>query len=234
MLAGSNGAQSQPRQVIRIASTEGLPYLTEPMKAVVLEAYRRIGVQVEIVPDIPIARVAVGTNSGTYDAALAGSANVGIHYPDVLRTSEPVYWIEYGTFAIKNLPSEKVKDWTALKASSLRIGARQGHHLLQTRLGEHGFYGVTTDDSLVRMLFADRIDVVVGAVNGLRWQRIHAASDIADQISKVRQLSTLERVPMYHFINKKNADLVPRIDEALRKMESDGTLARLLAEQISK
>jgi polar amino acid transport system substrate-binding protein len=234
MLAGSNYAQSEPQQVIRIAAQEGLPYLTEPVKAVVIEAYRRIGVRVEIVPNIPLARVAVDTNSGVYDAALAGNASAGDRYPNVLRTTEPVYWVEYGTFAIKSLSSEQVKDWAALKASSLRIGGRQGHHLLQSRLGVKGFYGVSTDDSLVRMLLADRIDIAIVAVDSLSWEILHVPSDLADQISKVRQISLLERVPMYHFINKRYAALIPRFDEALKKMESDGTLARLFAQKPSK
>lgn len=217
-----------PLQTIRIASQEGVPYLTEPIQRVLIEAYRRIGIKAEIVPNVPITRAAVDTNSGFYDAALAGNANAGDKQPNTLHTKEPVYWVEYGTFAIKTVPPDQVSNWAALKASSLRIGGRQGHLLLTLRLGERGFYGVASDDSLLRMLLADRIDIMLGTTNSLTWEMANGPADLAEQISKVRQVSTLERVPMYHYLNKKHADLVPRLDEALRKMESDGTMAKLL------
>jgi polar amino acid transport system substrate-binding protein len=78
-------------------------------------------------------------------------------------------------------------------------------------------------DGAIRMLRAGRCDAMV--INQFIWleiDRLHVGPFCLAS-------STLETFELYHYVNRRHADLVPKLTEIFTKMRQDGTTERLLA-----
>lgn len=227
LLASANlRAELQTMPVVRIAVQEGTPYASQPIKAVVAEAYRRINHKAEFSPDLPLARAAVAVDSGDYDGALAGSAGAQAKYPNVVAGTVPVLWLDYEVLGISEKPESSLNSWAELKKSSLSIAGRLNYILLNNRLGERRYTHVTSEKSVLLMLQAGRVDVAVMSHQAYAWV-LAEHPELANSAAKIRRLATLERAPLFHYVHAKNAHLLPALDKALQEMERDGTMARL-------
>ncbi len=69
------------------------------------------------------------------------------------------------------------------------------------------------------LLLAGELDVLVD-------ERRHSQREIVFMgVDSVRILEpSIEKIPLYHYVHKKNADLIPKLTRVLEKMTDDGKI----------
>lgn len=77
-------------------------------------------------------------------------------------------------------------------------------------------------DNIVRMVKLGRCDVAV--IPAAVWLALDAA-----ELKGVTELKIMQRWPLYHYVHKSRADLVPPLTAALQAMQRSGYIAERLA-----
>jgi polar amino acid transport system substrate-binding protein len=185
---------------------------------VVREAYRRLGIVIATKP-LPNERALVAADAGETGGDLIRIAGLESRYPNLIRVPEPVLFFD--SIAFTTGLRFPVSGWDSLRPYHLCV-------LRGNKLAELGTEGMSRDiaptiETMGRMVVAGRCQVAV--MGRLVWLEI-------DRLG-LKPLISLEppvqSVPLYHYVHRRHADLVPKLAEALRQMRADGTSARLSA-----
>ncbi|UZP66723.1 transporter substrate-binding domain-containing protein [Desulfovibrio mangrovi] len=202
-------------QVYRISAFD--METAQSLVPIVVEAYRRIGITVEIVP-LPGERSLVMANRGEVDGELARIPLIGELYPNLIQV--PVSIGSYDGVAFSKSSVPPVQDWDDLR--KYRVGVEIGVKFAET--GTRGMDVVSFDDrrKMFEMLGVGKIDVAVHLRE--TGQAELRALGITDVYAHEKPLTLLV---MYHYVHRKHAMLVPQLAKALEEMEKDGTMARL-------
>lgn len=214
LLAQTGAAEAKPYLISQI---EGDP-LSGRAFEIVREAYRRIGLeaQVELLPN---ERGIVSADSGDTDGDTIRMAGVEGRYPNLVRVPEAV--LNYDTIAFTSGLKFKVDGWDSLRPYSLCV-------IRGMKLAEKGSEGmqrelVSSSESVMRMLKAGHCQVaILGEAIWLEIDRLGTGP--------LRALEPpVETTPLYHYVHRRHAELVPRLAAALRQLRQDGTVAAILA-----
>ena len=191
---------------------------------VLIEAYRRLGVTIKLVP-MPGARALRLAASGRYDGELARIGGLENTYPDLLRVPTPVNHLEgFALTRRQGLEILHVGDLTALK-----IGVRRGIKFTDELTRGMDVIPVNQNDQLIDILNRGRVDAVVMALTSL-----------LDQQAKGRlvgikvQEPALVRRGMYHYLHKKHHNWLKPLNEQLLKMRNEGLLDLFRAQALAK
>ncbi len=194
---------------------------------VLKEAYGSFGVNISR-KNYPIIRAVRSANSGVVDGEIFKIKNIEKEYPDLVRIPVAVNQIEL--MAMMKKTAIPVNDWEGLRP--LRIGIYRGVVFTRKKTAKSGckkVFEFDTHDQILKMIQLDRIDV------GL-FARIAGKNIIkkykATEISLIEP--PLEQFPVYHYLNKKHADLVPQITAALKQMKEKGRIKQIKKEEIQK
>lgn len=186
-------------------------YATEVMT----EAYRRVGIEIEITP-LPGTRALVTANNGDdADGELFRISGVEREYSNLLPIKIPLslsYWQVY------TIDKDFVVDgWLSLKPYV--IGVRNG--IATTEYGTEGMntIKVNSNEQLFELLEKGRVDVIVLSKNNAT----KVLSNNPD-IEVTLLDNPVEILPVYHYLHKKNSELVPLLTAVLDDMERDGTI----------
>lgn len=189
---------------------------------ILVEAYGRLGSDVSIWR-VPAQRGLVMANQGQCDGVAARAAAIEEECPNLLRVPTPLYVNTVVAFSkLRGVNPEK--GWPAL--APYRLGSVLGYKYVEkhaSRFGNHVL--VSCYSQLFAMLKNDRVDVAVAeyldvlpSLRGFDFGEIRALSP------------PLAQVPMYHYLHRKHAEMVPAVDRALRDMCREGRLEALLEE----
>jgi len=189
------------------------PEQTGMLDLLVKEAFRRIGLEAEVVFN-PTGRSLEDVNEGLFDVEINRIEGMEKQYTNLVMVPEPNMVMHFVAFAKRDLP---IDGWDSLRG--LSIGVVKGWKILEENT--RGFPGVTlvpTETELFNMLDRDRIDVALyDELTGY------------EQIS-LRGFKGMRRVgpplasrEMHLYLHVKNRDLVEPVSEALRSMKEDGT-----------
>jgi ABC-type amino acid transport substrate-binding protein len=211
-------ALSFAEPALRFARIENIPdqYVGgEILKAV----YARLGIAVEFI-DMPAQRALVESSSGKVDGAVQGIAKVQDQYPTLLMVKPAINTIEPSAF-VSRLRIE-VLGWGSIRR--YRVGIVRG--VGSSEDGTRGMPHVTAFaslDPLMEALAANRVDVAVSdSFSGL------AAVRKLGLRGKVSMLSPpLQRIDVYHFLNIRHRELLPRVEDAIAAMQASGELEAL-------
>jgi len=184
---------------------------------VLKQAYRKLGIEVEYNP-LPGERALQTANSGKVDGEVFRIINIQKKYPNLIPIPTPINILE--AVAFSKQPDLIVSGWHSL--SKLSIGIQVG-----IKFAERGTRGmspvlVDTNEQLFKMLNADRIDVAaVALTNGLKTlSKLNLTSIYA--VSPPIQV-----FPLYHYLHKKHAALVPRLNTVLAEMAVSGDIKKI-------
>jgi polar amino acid transport system substrate-binding protein len=147
-------------------------------------------------------------------------ANLGRDYPSLIQLAPAINYIEPSVFTTRL--NFEVHGWASIR--DYDIGIVRG--VPSSERGTQGMRSVQKAidlDNLIRMLNADRFDLLVtdlfsGRVTIRKMQlesRIHALSP------------PLERIDVYHYLHERHRELVTRVEAVIRDMAASGELARL-------
>ena len=214
LIAWPAGAQTS----LTFARIPGIP--DQFVGSKLLEAiYARLDIKAEFL-DVPANRALSMSSAGELDGEVLRILDVAQQYETLLPVKPAINYIEPTAFS-KRLQFE-TSGWQSI--AQYRVGIVRG-----VGSSERGTKDmpqvepVTSIDTLFNMLDGDRLDVIV---NDLFGGRLVAKKLGMDQIVHPL-LPPFERLAVYHFLNVKHRDLLPKVEAIVREMEASGELAQL-------
>jgi polar amino acid transport system substrate-binding protein len=216
---GARPAQADPL----VLNTDGAPPHSRAdgtgfEDRIVTEAFRRLGVEVKLV-QLPSERALQNADQGIDDGNYVRIAGLSALYPNLLMVPEPMS--EFSFTAFTRDPGLKTAAWADLRQR--RTAIVTGWKIAEQNLkGARSLTRVRDEGMLFALLDKGRVEVVVSSQHtGPLVIRFHGYQGM-------RALSPpLAVQPMYIYLHKRHAALVPKLAETLRDMRRDGTLQRL-------
>lgn len=217
-LLPAQAAEPMPGLRMVVSQMDDDPVLSVKASHIMREAYRRLGIELRS-ELLPRERALMSADSGETDGDLIRAAGIDARYINLVRVPEPV--ITFDAVAFTAGLKFTVDGWDSLRPYSLCI-------MRGMKIAEQGTEGMqrliaNTTDQAVLMLSAGRCQVaVLGHQVWLDIERLQAGP--------LRALDPpIASVPLYHYVHRRHAELVPRLADALRAMRNDGAFAALLA-----
>lgn len=187
----------------------------------VMEAAARRAAVTVVARPMSAERGVVEASMGQIDGAVGRSLGVELKYPELLRVSEAVY--HYAPTAYSYKPIDVGGGWSALREHSLCI--RRGLQLTTARTKDMVRQQLADEVSMLRMLKEGGCSVAIMDRNDPV-----ARAAMASDPSLVQLKPPLEEMPLYIYLHKRHAALVPKLSAALKQMRADGTLHKLSGE----
>lgn len=178
---------------------------------VIQAAAKRAGIRVAMRP-LPPQRGMVMANSGELDGAIGRTMLAARDFPDLVPVPEPVFLYAPSAYSYKQL--DVSGGWAALHEHTLCV--RRGYTLMEERTRTLPRQRMDDDASLLRMLRHGGCDVAIMD----RQNKAARAAMVTDRDLHLLQ-PALEEVPLYLFLHKRHAALVPRLAGALRDLKRD-------------
>lgn len=203
------GARAQEK--LTLSASNG-NYVSLISKYIVRQAYAEMGIEVEFA-HYPKLRSLQYSNVGLLDGELMRIDGISKEYPNLIKVPVSIILIEGVAFTIDQ--SIPVTDFNSL--SPYRIAFKTG-----IKFAEYATQGMATIDvdSVERaflLLRANRVDVVVTSkVEGLR---VIAETGVID--IEIHPISAA-KYPLYHYLNKTHAELVPELARHLQALHDKG------------
>ncbi|WP_336366872.1 hypothetical protein [Marinobacter sp. C2H3] len=204
---------------VRIAVIDDIP-VTRAAVAIMTTAYQQLGITMSTYT-APSNRALRLANSGELDGDLFRVESVAADYPNLIPVGYPLlagflYAVVLETGA-DTLPKPEGRP--------LRVGIRRGVILAEQAAASLNMEPLLADDfrQLRRLLEWGRVDLILVAdVEGIsplhnpQWQGLHRISEPVTAFS------------LYHYVNRRHANLAPALAEVLRAMHDRGNTARIL------
>ncbi len=218
----------EPVRALRLSAAENLPYWEVRAERVVREAYRRLNIAVEVT-QLPTNRALQESNAGMYDGDLARVSSIEADFPSLLRV--PTKIADYVIVpVVLKVPTANVSTYAALRDSGLRIGTPLGMRASVDQLRGAKLETPTNLGSLLEMLAAGRIDVAVMPKGLLKSSLASLTPTAQKNLHTAVELMPVASQPLYHYLHRKNGDLITPLDGELKKMTEDGSIKRIWAE----
>jgi len=183
-------------------------------------AFQRAGVTA-VVREVSPERSAVLANEGATDGDVGRSAGLEKSYPNLVQVPEPVYQYAPTAFAYKRF--DVSAGWESLRSHTVCI--RRGLRQTDQRTKDFTRQVLADEATMLRMLAAGGCDVaIMERNNGLARAAMSAEPPLQ------RLLPPMEVMPLYIYLHKSHAALVPKVAAALKQMRADGTMHKILSE----
>ena len=197
------------------------PPVSDIYRLIMEDAFARADLSVDF-REVAAERSIALANDGVDDGDCCRIWEVDSLYPNLVRVPVPVIQVDFVAF-VKNadLRLSGSEDWAAL--APFEVGVVSGWKILETGLEKtppRYVYSLSSPQSLFAMLARERIQVAtIGRLVG--YQTL-----LDMKLSGVRVVEPpLVSRPLYLFLHKKHAELVPRLTETLETMRGEGALS---------
>lgn len=189
-------------------------------------AYERLDIKVEYIR-FPGARSVLEADKGNADGEVARLEKVLDRYKNLLIIPVPIFHSELTAYVHADSETIDASSWQSLKQYT--VATVRGFKLVENSLAGSGLVSVPTSANAIKMLDKKRVDAVV-------LNRVLAQLAIKETgVKRVKEiLPPLERLPVFHFLNKKNAGLVPRLSAVLKEMQQNGILNDMWNDFVSR
>ncbi|MGI9383995.1 MAG: substrate-binding periplasmic protein [Methyloligellaceae bacterium] len=184
------------------------------------EAFRRHGVQISV-DRPPAERALLNANAGIVagDGPRIAHLDSGGHYPNLIRVPEKILDVDFVVFT--NGRKLDVSQWEDL--ASYNVGIVRGWKILERNIIDaRSLVKIKTPTLLFELLKNGRVDAVVID----RWSGLAVAEKL-----KLKTILVLDPPlairPMFLYLHRQYADLVPKIAASLKALKADGTYGRL-------
>lgn len=219
------GGAAQAADKLVISTSVVAPYTTPERQGfldqLVAAVFREVGLQADVLV-YPAAseRSLLNANEGLDDGQALRVAGLEKIYPNLIQVPEPVIMNDFVALSARHRFA--TPGWDALKPYTVS-------YLIGWKVFENNV-PPDTDRTLVReagqlftLLAQDRVDVALYE----RWQGLAQARATG---VKVRVMEPpLLRTPMYMYLHKKHAALVPQVAQALARLKHNGMYQRIHA-----
>lgn len=187
----------------------------------VKEVFRRIGVEADVELNLAAGRAIRLAGQGVDDGLTARVAGLEKEYPDLIRVPEKVFDNDFVAASLG--PGFATTDWDTLKPH--HVGYILGWVVFENNLPPVRELTLAKDSTqLLSLLKSGRIEVLLHE----RWQALWHARQMGMTIRILEP--PLASVPMFMYLHRRHAALVPRIAAELAAMKADGSY-RAIAER---
>lgn len=185
----------------------------------VKETYRRADIPVEFIA-LPCKRSLAAANSGKVSGELARIAKATQLYPNLIRASSPTILIQ-GVVVTKHI-DKKIQRWNDL--ADLRIGIVLGE--IYAEKGTEGMNRIAVKSYYQLLSMIDSGEIDVGVAVRHDWLLERAKPEFKN--SNLHQIGEpVFSAPLYHMLNKRHADLLPKLDTVFEQMWQSGDAQRI-------
>lgn len=201
-------------QEMTIAMIDQGQFMEQVTRAVLTEAYAKIDVPVRF-KEVPAARALAESSSGVTDGELHRIAGLSARFPKLIQVNVPVNWFD--TVVVTRKVRFTPNGWKSLRP--YRIGYHYGIQAFER--GTHGMKvdPAPTNELVLRKLQRGRTDIALMTDVEAR-ELIARLGDAQLQVLS----PPIARIALYHYVHKKHAQMVPRLEAALRTMDADGSI----------
>lgn len=188
-----------------------------PSMSILTEAYGRLGIDLEI-QVLPLERSVQVANNGTVDGELFRGEIDPQEYPNLIKVPVVIAMGDLVVFT-KN-KTFQVNGWDSLRPYV--IGTQIGLKPVEISTEGMNVKKATEWNQLFMMLDSGRVDIVV-------LPRDVGMSALTDMnLSGITVLEPpVQRDLIYHYLNKKNSALVPKLTSILEQMQDEGLLTKV-------
>lgn len=183
-------------------------------------AFQRAGVTA-VVREVSPERSAVLANEGTTDGDVGRSSGLEKTFPNLVQIPEPVYQYAPTAFSYKRF--DVAGGWDSLRSHTVCV--RRGLRQTEQRTRDLKRQVLADEATMLRMLGAGGCDVAIMERNNAL-----ARAAMTAEPPLQRLLPPMEVMPLYIYLHKSHAALVPKVTAALKQMRADGTMHKLLGE----
>ena len=207
-----------PQLVFSSFPSDGMALL---FKRILTEAYGRIGYDVTV-EGVPAERALVMSNQGVVDGEAARVPVIEPVCPNLIRVPTPLYVNRVVVFS-RIGEIDLSHSWDGLYP--YRVGVVRGYKFVDKMTA-----------SMNRVLAPDYHNLFVMLENGRLDVAVTEYFDVLPTLKEMQprnvriQVPPLAYNPMYHYLHKRNADLVPKIDAVLRDMRREGRMQAIQQE----
>ncbi|GEM_PF-5329151 len=214
------------RSVVAGSYIVGLPCASDkdcrsiPLENLVTEMYRRVGIEVEFRYQ-PKMRELADADHKVIDASGARALSILSPFKNLVPVPVPIVEVRYVALTRSGDRIRQIDDLHEFKVGIIR-GDMYGSKIMAEH--EKQVYYVNSFKTGLRMLNQGRIRALLTETGTLALYKGEGLGE------GVRRSGTLFSEKMYHVVNKAHVDLIPRLSEAIRSMQSDGTMERILGD----
>ena len=195
-------------------------------RIVLPQIYKNIGVEINITP-FPGERAQFEANQGNRDGEIMRIWTYGEENKKSIRVPTPYYFLETVAFSLQesHVEIETKEDLKKYKLAKIR-GVKHTNNITK---GFSDVYVMNSTENMFKVLLDGKVDAIL--TNALDGELVSKRLGLENIITRSKPLATL---PLYHYINQKNEELVPVIDKEILRVKNNGLLAKLIlqAEQI--
>lgn len=199
------------------------PYTTPDRKGfldqIVKAVFQELGLEAELlIYPTATERGMRNANEGVDDGLAMRVAGLENQYPNLIRVPEPVAINDFVAMSIKYRFA--TTGWDSLEP--YEVSYIIGWKVFEQNVPAGKERTLVRDaEQLFTLLARDRTDVVLYE----RWQGLAQTRAMGLPVQVMEP--PLARTPMYMYLHKKHAALVPRVAQALVKLKRNGTYARI-------
>ncbi|OIQ50359.1 Bacterial extracellular solute-binding protein, family 3 [Pseudodesulfovibrio hydrargyri] len=177
--------------------------------------YERAGLPVEFVP-MPEKRSLYLAAEGALDGDAGRVAGLESRFPAMVRVN--VKLMDFCGAAYVLAGRDDVGGYREGMLKGMKVGSLYGIVWADKIMKGRFLEQVTSYDALFSMLLEGRIDIVLCSRSGAE----KAIAAHPGRYGGIRQLEPLVyREPFYHYLHRNNADIVPRLEKALRELHAE-------------
>ncbi len=185
---------------------------------ILTEAYNRLGIRVSV-SLLPGIRSLVAANDGTTDGDVARIPGTEKKFENLLPVPTPI--INFKGVAFTKSVEKPINTWEDLEA--FQIGVIRG--VRYSEINTRHFNRLLSNDMthLFLLLEKGRIQVAVAVLEAGLAEIQNSFPNSGMRVAGDPLFSS----PLYHFVNKKNAFLIPKLDAVIKDMKNSGRLKEI-------
>jgi polar amino acid transport system substrate-binding protein len=191
----------------------------------VSELFQRLGMTSKVVFNPAAARALALANEGVDDGLAARIAGLEKEYPNLVRVPEPIFMNDFVAGTVGTKP--RIRSWADLPGHA--VGYILGWQIFEHNLPPIQDLTIAKDSKqLFGLLKSGRLEVILHE----RWQAVWQAREQGVELAI--QEPPLVSTPMYMYVHRKHAALVPRIAIELAAMKAEGRDKAIMAQVLAR
>lgn len=205
-------------------------YAPRVVSLICADAFKQMGLDAEV-RSFPPLRGAIEADAGRIDGEVGRALTYGDDHPNLIRVDESL--LSFRVSAFTRIPGLKVNGWDSLKGTSYRVQYRTGYPTFKARLEQilpsQQISSVVDSQTGLQNVALGRTDILVDLEEFGQLQLLR----LQNRYSNVYNAGLVQDTPVYIYLHKRHAALVPRLTAILSKMKSSGAINRHIANALS-
>ncbi|MDB1125989.1 substrate-binding periplasmic protein [Vibrio algarum] len=208
-------------QDILVISTMAKTGATEPVSMILRQAYQQIGIEIQI-RQAPGKRSLFNANSGKADGEAYRIIGLESNFSNLVRVDVPVRE-ENMYFYVKKGGEFDVTGWENFPGN-LTLGYIRGTYFVERAAIVHHIKVQPSShyEHLLKQLNANRNDVIIMSNQG---EPLIRKLNLNENI--IRLEPPAHSFALYHYLHKRNINVIPKITESLKQMQTSGQIQKI-------